>query len=248
MLIYVCMYIYILLYVKSIYIYLYIGGRERERDVYMFVYIYIHMSSRPLCIAFCGQYSGIMALFYLLYGPTRGANLDNVKQKMHGQICYQKAWMALGVFKQHIVVPTVFAQVFEVKVTWSQGTTWHNMFQNSGTVHIYIYIHTYIHTYIHAILNHPAETEKLPRSDLFVYLWQIYRHRKYFSIRATGFPPPPKKKGLKCFKTSEARTTKWRTFLPVDCIDRSLVVFGNLLVQCDAKTASKKDSDQVRHL
>ena len=165
----------------------------------LYIYIYTHIWVQDPCVSLSvASIPGLWHFSIFCMVPHVGQILDNVKQKMHGQICYQKAWMALGVFKQHIVVPTVFAQVFEVKVTWSQGTTWHNMFQNSGTVHIYIYI--YIHTYIHAILNHPAETEKLPRSDLFVYLWQIYRHRKYFSIRATGFPPPPEKKRAQVFQ------------------------------------------------
>ena len=51
-------------------------------DVWMYAYIY--MGSKPLSIAFCGPSAGIMALFYLLYGPTRGGNLECVQQNICG--------------------------------------------------------------------------------------------------------------------------------------------------------------------
>ena len=173
-------------------------------DVWMYAYIY--MGSKPLSIAFCGPSAGIMALFYLhylLYGPTCGGNLECVLQKhmwMHARFCYQKAWMALGLFNQHIVVPTVFGQVLEVKVTWSQGTIWlqsvSKLWDNSyyiaaiyfelpstdgerkpfRIVYIYMYgTYTYIHTYIHTYI------------DTYIHIY-IYM----FFLRAPGFPTQKK--------------------------------------------------------
>jgi hypothetical protein len=154
----------------------------------MDVCIYIYMGSKPLSIAFCGPSAGIMALFYLLYGPTRGGNLECVQQKhmwMHARFCYQKAWMALGVFNQHIVVPTVFGQVLEVKVTWSQGTNWLQSVSK-------LWDNSY---YIAAIYFELPSTDGERKPFRIVYICMAHIHTYiyfFFSLRAPGFPTQKK--------------------------------------------------------
>ena len=154
-------------------------------DVWMYAYIY--MGSKPLSIAFCGPSAGIMALFYLLYGPTRGGNLECVQQKhmwMHARFCYQKAWMALGVFNQHIVVPTVFGQVLEVKVTWSQGTNWLQSVSK-------LWDNSY---YIAAIYFELPSTdgERKPFRIVYICMAHIHTYIYIYSLRAPGFPTQKK--------------------------------------------------------
>ena len=154
----------------------------------MDVCIYIYMGSKPLSIAFCGPSAGIMALFYLLYGPTRGGNLECVQQKhmwMHARFCYQKAWMALGVFNQHIVVPTVFGQVLEVKVTWSQGTNWLQSVSK-------LWDNSY---YIAAIYFELPSTDGERKPFRIVYICMAHIHTYiYIYIPSVRRVSPPKKR------------------------------------------------------
>ena len=208
-------------------------------DVCIYIYIYgfktlVYRFLWP----FCGDYGTFLSS---VWSHTWG-KLGMCPTKhmwMHARFCYQKAWMVLGVFNQHIVVPTVFGQVLEVKVTWSQGTNWLQSVSK-------LWDNSY---YIAAIYFELPSTDGERKPFRIVYICMAHIHTYiyiYIFPSCAGFPHP--KKRFKYFETNEARTTKRRTFLPIECIARSLVVLGNLLVQCDAKTAPKEDSDQVRHL
>ena len=92
----------------------------------MHAYIYIY-GFKTLVYRFLWPFCGDYGTFLSSVWSHTWGKLGMCPTKhmwMHARFCYQKAWMALGVFNQHIVVPTVFGQVLEVKVTWSQGTNW----------------------------------------------------------------------------------------------------------------------------
>ena len=159
-------------------------------DVWMYAYIYIY-GFKTLVYRFlwpfCGDYGTFLSSVWshtwgkLGMCPTKtyvDARTILLSKGLDGS-------SLAGVFNQHIVVPTVFGQVLEVKVTWSQGTNWLQSVSK-------LWDNSY---YIAAIYFELPSTDGERKPFRIVYICMAHIHTYiYIYIPSVRRVSPPKKR------------------------------------------------------